>query len=46
MDSIEGVDPEDYKQIRKLRKVLRQIEHLQIVHRELNPEEKLKVFFC
>ena len=36
-------ESEDYKKIRKLRKNLKQIEHLQLLNRELNPEEKLKV---
>ena len=42
MDGI-GIDPEDYKLMRKLRKNLKQIEHLQLLNRELNPEEKFKV---
>ena len=40
MDDIDG---EDYKKIRKLRKNLKQIENLQLLNRELDPEEKLKV---
>ncbi len=34
---------EDQKKFRKLRKVLRQIEHLQLLTRPLNSEEKLKL---
>lgn len=34
---------EDQKKFRKLRKILRQIEHLLLLPRELNNEEKLKV---
>ena len=34
---------EDLKKIRKLRKVLRQIEHLQLLTRALNSDEKLKI---
>ena len=34
---------EDQKKYRKLRKVLRQIEHLHLLNRELNKDEKQKV---
>ena len=34
---------EDQKKFRKLRKVLRQIEHLHLLNRELNKDEKQKV---
>ena len=33
------------KEVRKLRKKLRQIEHLEIIDRELNEEEWTKVLF-